>query len=152
MMPGRVSKRVVADRLSWIDTMLQKLRKLPLDDEDSFFADARNEGAAESYLRRTLEALLDLGRHLLAKGFGTGVTEYKAIARELRSHQVLTDHEADLLETMAGYRNRMLHFDHEISSRELYDICSMGLADVETVLTGLKRWVREHPERLDERL
>jgi len=32
-------------------------------------SDPRNVASAESYLRRGLEALLDLGRHLLAKGF-----------------------------------------------------------------------------------
>ena len=38
-----------------------------------------NAPAAESYLRRALEALMDLGRHILAKGFGRGVAEYKKI-------------------------------------------------------------------------
>jgi len=152
MMPGRVSKRVVADRLDWVGSMLERIRALPLGDEEAFFADVRNEGAAESYLRRTLEALLDLGRHIVAKGFGKGVTEYKQIARELRRYDVLTDREADLLEDMAGYRNRMVHFYHEVSSRELYQICATRLGDIEQVVEGIKRWVREHPERIDERL
>jgi hypothetical protein len=30
-------------------------------------------------LRRSLEALMDLGRHIVAKGFGRGVTEYREI-------------------------------------------------------------------------
>jgi uncharacterized protein YutE (UPF0331/DUF86 family) len=132
--------------------MAAKLRTLPLEDEAAFFADMRNEGAAESYLRRALEALLDLGRHILAKGFGEGVSEYKEIARRLGNCRVLTDREASLLEEMAGYRNRMVHFYHEISSRELYEICATRLGDIDSVLEGFKRWLREHPERLDDRL
>jgi uncharacterized protein YutE (UPF0331/DUF86 family) len=152
MMPGRVSKRVIADRLGWVESMLARIRALPLRDKESFFDDARSEAAAESYLRRVLEALLDLGRHILAKGFGKGVTEYKQIARQLRASDVLTEHEAALLEDMAGYRNRMVHFYHEVTSEELYEICATRLEDVEQVVAGLKRWVREHPQRIDERL
>jgi uncharacterized protein YutE (UPF0331/DUF86 family) len=132
--------------------MLARIRALPLRDKESFFGDPRNEAAAESYLRRALEALLDLGRHILAKGFGKGVTEYKEIARQLRAFGVLSEQEAALLEDMAGYRNRMVHFYHEVTSDELYEICTTRLEDVEQVVAGLKRWVREHPERVDERL
>ena len=152
MMPGAVSKRVIADRLGWIESWVEHIQTLPLEDEDAFFADPRNAAAAESYLRRALEALLDLGRHILAKGFGRGVTEYKEIPRELLRRGILTHDEADLLEEMAGYRNRMVHFYHEVSSRELFEICSERLGDIQVVASGLKRWIREHPECVDETL
>lgn len=70
MMPKRPSRRVIADRLGWIESMVESLRMLPLESKQAFFADRRNVAAAESYLRRGLEALLDLGPHILAKGFG----------------------------------------------------------------------------------
>lgn len=41
--------------------------------------------ATESYLRRCLEALLDLARHTLAKGFRRAPAEYRSITRELQS-------------------------------------------------------------------
>ena len=117
-----------------------------------FRADPRNVAAAESYLRRALEALLDLGRHVLAKGFGRGVSEYKAIAQKSRELGVLTPYEADLLEQMAGYRNRMVHFYHEISEEELYQICTKRLSDVEQTVRAFKRWIQTHPEQIDETL
>ena len=48
-----------------------------------FTADPRMMAAGESFLRRSLEGLLDLGRHVLAKGFGKVVPDYAAIADEL---------------------------------------------------------------------
>ena len=83
MTPGRLSKRVVSDRLSWVERMVQEMQALPLKDQEAFFADRRNIWAAESCLRRGLEALFDLGRHILAKGFGLGISEYKEIASGL---------------------------------------------------------------------
>ncbi|HIJ36633.1 MAG TPA: hypothetical protein HPP59_05085 [Deltaproteobacteria bacterium] len=57
-----------------------EIHALPLGDYTSFTSDRRNVWAAESCLRRALEALMDLGRHVAAKGFGRGITEYKEIA------------------------------------------------------------------------
>jgi hypothetical protein len=87
-------------------------RSLPLGDQQKFFSDTRNVWTAEACLRRGLEALFDLGRHILAKGFGKGVTEYKEIAAELKVQGVLSQDDAELLRTLAGYRNRLVHFYH----------------------------------------
>jgi uncharacterized protein YutE (UPF0331/DUF86 family) len=152
MTPGRLSRRVIADRLGWIEHMLDDLRTLPLESEQSFLADHHSAAAAESYLRRALESLLDLGRHILARGYGEGVSEYKEIARALRRQGVLDDAAAALLEDMAGYRNRMVHFYHEIAAQELYQICASRLEDVTHITRELKGWVREHPELIDDTL
>jgi len=80
MTPSRLRATTVLERITWITQMLAGIRALPMDDFSVFQADPRNIASAESYLRRGLEALLDLGRHLLAKGFGIAVTEYKEIA------------------------------------------------------------------------
>ena len=50
---------------------------------------------------------------------------------------------------VAGYRNRMVHFYHEVSTDELYAICTTELADVELIAGSYRRWVAAHPERID---
>jgi hypothetical protein len=50
--------------------MIDEIEMLPLSDHDQFMADSRNVWTAESCLRHGLEALLDVGRHILAKRFG----------------------------------------------------------------------------------
>ena len=152
MTPDRLSKRVVSDRLSWVGRMIGDIRALPLDDREKFFTDRRNVGAAESYLRRALEALLDLGRHILAKGFGLGVSEYKEIAVRLGEQGVLSPEEAQLLQVLAGYRNRLVHFYHEVGPEELYEVCAHRLTDVERIAEAYRRWLRENKEWLDETL
>nr|HID14426.1 DUF86 domain-containing protein [Anaerolineae bacterium] len=112
----------------------------------------RNVGAAESYLRRALEALLDLGRHILAKGFGLGVSEYKEIATRLGEQEVLSSEETQLLRVLAGYRNRPVHFYHEVGPDELYEVCAHHLVDLERIAEAYRRWLREHKEWLDETL
>jgi uncharacterized protein YutE (UPF0331/DUF86 family) len=143
MTPGPVSKKVVVGRLSLVDDLLHRIRDLLLNDVDAFLADPRNVGAAESFLRRSLEALLDVGRHVLAKGYGRPVSEYKEIAAELQREAVLSQEEASMLRMLAGYRNRLVHFYHDVSPRELFEICSGQLPDVERVSDAFRHWMKK---------
>lgn len=144
MTNGNISPRVVAERIAWIQSMLTQIRSLPLADRNEFFADHRNHLACESCLRRALEALLDLGRHILAKGFGVAVEEYKAIGPALEKEGIIPREDAALFKVLAGYRNRMVHFYHEISEQEIYEICSEQLGDVEHLVHVLKEWLQKH--------
>lgn len=152
MTGGQLSRRVVVDRLDWAEAMIAKIHALPLESMAAFLADQHSLAAAESYLRRALEALLDLGRHILAKGFGKGVSEYREIAVELGKLGVLSSANTSLLATLAGYRNRMVHFYHEVSAEELYQICSAQLKDLELIAKAFRSWLKQHPEKLDESL
>lgn len=152
MTPSQLRAKVIAERAAWINRMLSSLRKLPLDSYVTFRSDPRNIAAAESYLRRALEALLDLGRHVLAKGFGQAVAEYKDIAVNLVQFGILDQKKGDLLREMAGYRNRLVHFYHEISDQELYEICASRLNDIEMLLEAMTDWMKSHPEMIDQSL
>jgi uncharacterized protein YutE (UPF0331/DUF86 family) len=132
--------------------MVAEARALPLDSAGAFRADPRNVAAADSYLRRALEALLDLGRHVLAKGFGRAVVEYKEIAKALVEVGVLDRSQGETLRILAGYRNRLVHFYHEIGEEELYEICRGQLGDIERVLAAFTDWLQRHPEKLDAAL
>ncbi len=132
--------------------MIEGIQVLPIDSIESFLSDPRNIASAESYLRRGLEALMDLGRHVLAKGFGKAVAEYKEIPMELRRQGVLQSEDATLMRELAGYRNRMVHFYDEVTTDELYHICHDQLSDVERILAAILTWVNSNPELLDRSL
>jgi len=132
--------------------MVVEIRALPLENFDEFTSENRNVWACESCLRRALEALLDLGRHILAKGFGVGVSEYKEIAEELKSTHVLSADESALLKVLAGYRNRLVHFYHEITTEELYDIGKNQLEDILMIKDALFEWLKTNPEKVNESL
>ena len=152
MSPSKIVKRVIVDRVKWIEEMLEGIGSLPLNNFDSFVSDRRNLWAAESCLRRALEALMDLGRHILAKGFGEGISEYKQIGVRLEKRGILSKEEGQLFRKLAGYRNRMVHFYQEISDEELYRICSSQIGDIEKITKAVINWVKAHPKMVDENL
>jgi len=102
MTRGKISEAVVARRIEWIREMLAAIEELPLRTKTDFLRDRHHAAAAESYLRRALEALFDIGRHILSRKFASPVTEYKEIALGLLEKKVLTPKEAELLKDMAG--------------------------------------------------
>lgn len=152
MSPSKIVKRVVVDRVNWVEQMLEGIESLPLESFESFVKEKRNVWAAESCLRRALEALMDLGRHILAKGFGEGITEYKQIGLGLENRRILSESQARLFRKLAGYRNRMVHFYQEISDEELYSICSSQIGDIRDITYAIVKWIREHPNMQDETL
>jgi uncharacterized protein YutE (UPF0331/DUF86 family) len=150
--PGKVRATVVADKAEVIRQMLAGVETLPLASEAEFLADPRMVAAGESFLRRGLEALFDIGRHILAKGFGEPATDYKAIAQRLGEHSILDASQVERLRAMAGYRNRLVHFYGEVTPAELYRILTGHVGDLREILDALRAWIAGHPERIDESL
>lgn len=102
----------------------------------------RNLAAAESFLRRSLEAVLAVGRHVLARlGRLDLAQEYKAIARGLTKEGIVDGQLGVTLGQMAGYRNRLVHFYHEVSADELYDIVVNHRKDLTTCALHILQFV-----------
>ena len=148
MSPGDIDSKVVAQRVFWISQMADALKDLRLEEKAVFLADRHKVAAAESYLRRALEALFDIGRHILAKKFAYPATEYKEIAKGLSENRVLVENEAELMRRMAGYRNRMVHFYHEISPEELHEICLFHADEIKFLVEKLLQWTKEHGDNI----
>ena len=89
--------------------------------KQAFISDSRNYAACETFLRHALEAMFDIGRHILARigGFRLEL-EYKSIARGLGEKRIVSQRLVKRLIPIAGYRNRIVHFYHQITPDELY--------------------------------
>lgn len=144
MTPAEISQKVIAQRAVWIREMIDALRDLRLEEKAAFLSDRHRVAAAESYLRRSLEALFDIGRHILAKEFAIPATEYKEIAKGLFEKNILEAKEAELMRKMAGYRNRMIHFYHEVGPEELHEICLYHVDEIKLLTDRLVQWARKH--------
>ena len=127
---------MLRNRLGQIQQFRRELEELANLDRDEFLSDSRNPAATESFLRRALEAVFDIGRHILAKRQGKAVAEYKEIARALGEGGVVSKELSETIVLMAGYRNRMVHMYYEVNDEELYEL-------IRKHRTDLDRFVRE---------
>ncbi|NLG84238.1 MAG: DUF86 domain-containing protein [Firmicutes bacterium] len=138
---------LVRQRLATIASYLKELERLARLPREEFLRDKDKAAAAESYLRRTLEAIFDLGRHILAKTGGIDLAgEYKAVARGLAQRKVVDEELGRKLVEMAGYRNRLVHLYHEVTDDELYGILSGDLGDIHAFIREVNEFLRERME------
>lgn len=140
MVISNLNIKLIEDRLGFVNKSIAKLKRLSYLDERDFMADD-NPAIAESYLRRSLEAIFDIGRHIIAKTAGKGIVEYKEIANALGEQGAITKTLAERLRLMAGYRNRLVHFYHEIQDQELYLITKNNLSDIENFVKEIKAFL-----------
>ena len=106
----------ILELIRFIESCVEELKPFSRMTEKEFLSDRKNPPFVESYLRKALEAVFDIGRHILAKSYGFKEIEYKTIAKELGKRKVISEELSEVLIKMAGYRNRMVHFYREVSS------------------------------------
>lgn len=125
-----IDKLLIKQRLALIGQYLTELEELSKLHKSEFLK-KRNAASCESFLRRSLEAIFDIGRHILAKNGGTNLAlEYKGIALGLAEKRIVSEKLKDQLVKMAGYRNRLVHLYHQVSDEELYEIIKNSLSDI----------------------
>jgi len=138
--------KLIEDRLGFIIESIAKLKKLSYLTDEDFLKDDR-PAVAESYLRRSLEAIFDIGRHIIAKTAGKGVVEYKEIANALGQRGFITKQHAERLRLIAGYRNRLVHFYREVTDKELYSILKNNFSDIEDFVKEIKEFIEKYREQ-----
>lgn len=137
----------ILELVRFIETCLQEIEPFSRMPREEFLSDRKNPPFLESYLRRALEAVFDIGRHILAKTAGFKEIEYKAIAKQLGEKEIITRELSDMLYMMAGYRNRMVHFYKEISPEELYYIVVNRLGDIDRFNREIVAFIRAYEEK-----
>jgi len=136
---GPINLKIVADRLDLVTACLADLRRLPTGSLEEFRSDWRNPAAAESELRRAIEAILDVARHLLARAFGIGALEYREVAKLAGENNLVTDIRLrERFLAIAGFRNRLTHMYSDVTSEELFGIVRDGLGDLENLAEELR--------------
>lgn len=139
MTPGAIDLKVVGDRLQIVVSCLTDLKGIPHGSIDEFISDRRNPLASDAALRRALEALFDVARHLLAKGLGLAGLEYREVANLAKEHGLIEDSElADRFHAMAGYRNRLTHHYDKVTEFELFEIITTRLDDISAIAESLR--------------
>ena len=137
-----INKQFINERLLLIHSFLKELQDLSTLNQKSFLSQKRNAAAAESFLRRTLEAIFDIGRHILSKTNHIDLsTEYKSIARGLIEIGIVDKKLGETLIQMAGYRNRLVHMYNIMSDEELYQVIQSNMKDIEDFVSEVKKYL-----------
>lgn len=141
-----LSKTKIETKLAIIREAVVELGKIGQQyTQEQFVNDREKFAVAEHYLRRALEAVFDIGGHIISRfpySPGKRPKSIKEIAIELGNRKIIDLKFAeDKLVEMAGYRNRLVHFYEEITPKELYLIITKDLNDLEIFAQSVVRVV-----------
>lgn len=124
-----LNHELIEERLSQIRISANRLKLMQTISLEQFLSDPDNYAIAEHHLRRSLESLFDVGRHIIAKK-GLGKPEnYSQIIELLGQHNILSHDFSGSIKGMAGYRNRLVHEYARITPKEIHGIIMTRLDD-----------------------
>ena len=135
-----INNELIHNRIDLINRSITRLKKLAALTKAQFLADPDNFAIAEHHLRRALESLFDIGRHIMAKqGLGHPI-DYRSILSALAKGKIIPWEFGEKIKGMAGYRNRLVHGYAEVSPDEMYNIIKNRLDDFEEFCRCILRY------------
>ncbi len=132
----------VLERLEALKDYTTRLRPYQSLSLEAYLEDDAAQWIVERGLQLAIQAVLDIGAHILAADFGKRPQEYREIIRQMGSVGVLPRDFAKRIAGMSGFRNILVHSYLEIDPHQVYEALQ-SLDDFEVfanhVLEYLKR-------------
>lgn len=123
-----VDNVVINSRVAIIRESAERLKLLVMG-KKGYFEGRDDFHLAQFHLRRSIEAVLDICRHLLARQGLALPKNYRESILLLGQERILPKKFAVQIQEMAGYRNRLVYNYAEITSDELYKIVKENVKD-----------------------
>ena len=128
-----VRPEVIRKRLNKLDeylSILYNMRKYSFDD---FTSDPECYGSAERFLHLSIEAILDMGNHVIADSDLGIVNWYSDIPAILEKDGYIDSRMKKEWLQMIGFRNTLVHDYVEIDRRIVYDVLQNHIEDFEKI-------------------
>lgn len=125
-----VRREVLRRRLDQLDRYISILDRLAEYDLGAFLVDPQRYGSAERFLQLAIEALLDMGTHVIAELDLGRVESYGDIPRILRERGYLPPHLAERWAKMVGFRNILVHDYLDIDRSIVHEVLRVCRSDL----------------------
>ncbi len=128
-----VRPEVIRKRLNKLDEYLSILFNLRKYSFDDFVSDPEHYGSTERFLHLAIEAILDMGNHVIADSDLGIVNWYSDIPAILAGKGYIDSHLEKKWLQMIGFRNTLVHDYLEIDRSIVYDVLKNRLEDIEEI-------------------
>ena len=136
-----VRPEVIRKRLNKLDeylSILYNLRKYSFDD---FTSNPERYGSVERFLQLSIEAILDMGNHVIADSDLGIVNWYNDIPSILEENGYIDSYLKKKWLQMIGFRNTLVHDYVDIDRRIFYDVLQNHLKDFEKIKRVLAQFL-----------
>jgi len=147
-----VRPEVIGKRLSKLEEYLRILGKLGCYSLDEFISEPERYGSAERFLQLAIEALTDMGNHVIADENLGSVDHAGDIPRLLAEHGYLEAVQRDKWTRMIGFRNILVHDYLDIDRRIVHAALQGDLGDINDLMRVFARLLSPGLSRPDPSL
>jgi len=126
-----VRAEIIRKRLNKLDEYLSFLYKLQQYSFDEFISDPERYGSAERFLHLAIEAITDMGNHIIADLELGSVNSYSDIPSIIAEKGYMTHGLEEKWIRMIGFRNTLVHEYIDIDRKIVYDVLQNNVKDIE---------------------
>ncbi len=135
-----VNREVLFRRIEKVKEYLDYLYKIKENCSiDDFKHNPMIYASSERFLHLSIEALLDIGTHVISDENLGKVEFYSDIPKLLHQHGYLTKELTDLFIKIIGFRNILVHEYLEIDLDIVYNVMKNSLNDLEKILKEMAK-------------
>lgn len=111
---------IIKERIRKIEEAIEELKKISKFPKGQFLKDKSLQYASMYALVIGIEAICDIGNHILAKYFNRAAETYKDIILLLGERKVIPKEFAEKSAKMTDFRNILIHLYLKIDTNEVY--------------------------------
>jgi uncharacterized protein YutE (UPF0331/DUF86 family) len=124
-----INSNVLTPRFEALEEYLEVLRRIAKYSMEEFLSEPERYGAAERFLQLSIEAIDDIGSHIIAdKNLGR-IDTYSDIPRILSEHGIVPEALSSTWRDIIGFRNILVHDYLKLDRSIVYDILKHKLSD-----------------------
>ncbi|MFL0196912.1 type VII toxin-antitoxin system HepT family RNase toxin [Clostridium sp. WILCCON 0269] len=124
----------IKQKIIFMQSNLNKLRKLQKISKDIFIEDFRNVDSAKYLLQVTIEAMLDISNHIIARNRMGKPKTNKESFEILAKENIIDRKYVNIYFAMAKFRNRIVHIYSDVNDEMIYEITQNNLEDFEAFI------------------
>jgi uncharacterized protein YutE (UPF0331/DUF86 family) len=114
-----------------LDEYLAILKKLKQYSFEEFTGDPERYGSAERFLHLAIEAVIDMGNHVIAESELGVVNWYSDIPKILAAKEFIPPALEEKWISMIGFRNTLVHEYIDIDRKIVFDVLQNNIQDLE---------------------
>lgn len=139
---GIFDKEKIRLKIQLIEDNLRKLEMLKKIEFDVFITDFRNVETAKHLLQVSIEAMLDIANHIIARlRLKTPVTSRDSFLT-LQEESILDKKSTNKYILMTKFRNRIVHLYYDVAIEDVYEILKNDLDDFRKYIQQIVLFLR----------
>lgn len=127
----------ITNRIAVITDNLRELKEIRDTSLEDFLSDKQKIAAAKYFLQTSIEAIVDIGNHIIARlRFGVPENNFQTFEL-LVQNKVLDRDKLSTYRQMVKFRNLVVHLYHTVDDERVYQILQENLDDFEDFISKI---------------